>query len=230
MDIKGVIFDYGGTIDSRGDHWSEIIWDGWFRAGATFSREAFREAYVATERYFATHPVVKSDFDFMQLMQAKTATEARFLRDSGHDATGAMADIAARYCYDRARECVEESRSVIEAVTDRVPAVLVSNFYGNIGAVLADFGLGHLFRAVIESAVVGVRKPDPRIFMLGVDALGLRPGEVLVVGDSLKKDILPAESVGCRTAWLKGKGWTAEEDRATHPSQIGRLADILRLI
>ena len=192
MDIKGVIFDYGGTIDSRGDHWSEIIWDGWFRAGATFSREAFR--------------------------------------DSGHDATGAMADIAARYCYDRARECVEESRSVIEAVTDRVPAVLVSNFYGNIGAVLADFGLGHLFRAVIESAVVGVRKPDPRIFMLGVDALGLRPGEVLVVGDSLKKDILPAESVGCRTAWLKGKGWTAEEDRATPPSQIGRLADILRLI
>ena len=115
-------------------------------------------------------------------------------------------------------------------MTARVPAVLVSNFYGNIGAVLADFGLDHLFRAVIESAVVGVRKPDPRIFMLGVDALGLQPREVLVVGDSLKKDILPAESIGCPTAWLKGKGWTPEEDRATHPSQIGRLADILRLI
>lgn len=230
MDIKGVIFDYGGTIDSRGDHWSEIIWDGWLRAGATFSKEAFREAYVATERYFATNPVVRPDFDFLQLMQAKTATEAHFLRDSGYTATDAMADEAARYCYGRARECVEESRPVIEAVTARVPAVLVSNFYGNIGAVLADFGLGHLFRAVIESAVMGVRKPDPRIFMLGVDALGLCPEEVLVVGDSLKKDILPAESVGCRTAWLKGKGWTPEEDLATHPSQIGRLADILRLI
>ena len=24
--IKGIIFDYGGTIDSRGDHWSEVIW------------------------------------------------------------------------------------------------------------------------------------------------------------------------------------------------------------
>ena len=230
MDIKGVIFDYGGTIDSRGDHWSEIIRDGWLRAGATFSREALREAYVATERYLATHPVVSPDFDFMRLMQAKTATEARFLRDGGNCATDAMADEAARYCYDRARECVEESRPVIEAVTAKVPAVLVSNFYGNIGAVLADFGLDHLFRAVIESAVVGVRKPDPRIFMLGVDALGLPPREVLVVGDSLKKDILPAESVGCPTAWLKGKGWTPEEDLATHPSQIGRLADILGMI
>ena len=66
--------------------------------------------------------------------------------------------------------------------------------------------------------------------MLGVDALGLPPREVLVVGDSLKKDILPAESVGCPTAWLKGKGWTPEEDLATHPSQIGRLADILGMI
>ena len=117
MDIKGVIFDYGGTIDSRGDHWSEIIRDGCLRAGATFSREAFREAYVATERYLATHPVVSPDFDFMRLMQAKTATEARFLRDGGNCATDAMADEAARYCYDRARECVEESRAVIEDVT-----------------------------------------------------------------------------------------------------------------
>ena len=26
--ITGIIFDYGGTIDSRGVHWSEVIWDG----------------------------------------------------------------------------------------------------------------------------------------------------------------------------------------------------------
>ena len=76
------------------------------------------------------------------------------------------------------------------------------------------------------SAVVGIRKPDPRIFRLGVDALGLPPKEILVVGDSLKKDILPAESIGCRTAWLKGKGWSAEEDAATHPSMIRKLNEI----
>ena len=108
--------------------------------------------------------------------------------------------------------------------------MLVSNFYGNVESVLADFGLRHLFAAVIESAVAGVRKPDPQIFRLGVEALGLQPEEVLVVGDSLRKDILPAESIGCRTAWLKGKGWTDEEDRATHPSQISALADILTII
>ncbi len=74
-----------------------------------------------------------------------------------------------------------------------------------------------------------MRKPDARIFMLGVIALGLKPEQVLVVGDSMRKDILPAESIGCRTAWLKGKGWTADEDAMTHPSQIASLTDLLAL-
>ena len=106
---------------------------------------------------------------------------------------------------------------VLEALYARYPMVLVSNFYGNVESVLADFDLRRYFRDIIESAVVGVRKPDPKIFQLGVDALGLKPEEVLVIGDSYKKDIVPAESIGCHVAWIKGKGWTADEDAQMHP-------------
>lgn len=77
--------------------------------------------------------------------------------------------------------------------------------------------------------MVGVRKPDPKIFRLGVDALGLKPEEVLVVGDSYKKDIVPAETIGCKVAWLKGKGWTAEEDAVLHPAIIKKLSDLLEV-
>ena len=108
--------------------------------------------------------------------------------------------------------------------------MLVSNFYGNISRVLDDFGIGKYFKEVIESAVVEIRKPDPRIFEKGVEALGLSPEEVLVVGDSYKKDILPAQEAGCRTLWLKGRGWTAEEDAVIHPGIIGSLDDILGLL
>ena len=104
--------------------------------------------------------------------------------------------------------------------------VLVSNFYGNVETVLADFDVRRYFKQIIESAVVGVRKPDPRIFMLGVEALGLQPSEVLVVGDSYKKDIVPAESIGCHVLWLKGKGWTAEEDAVQHPCIITHLTEV----
>ena len=64
------------------------------------------------------------------------------------------------------------------------------------------------------------------IFKLGVVVLEMDPSEVLVVGDSLKKDILPAESIGCHTLWLKGKGWTPDEDTQTHPGTIKTLAEI----
>jgi putative hydrolase of the HAD superfamily len=85
---------------------------------------------------------------------------------------------------------------------------MVSNFYGNLHAVLRDFGLAHLFPIIIESAVVGVRKPDPQIFRLGVEALQLQENEVVVIGDSYDKDIIPAKLTGCRTIWLKNTGWS----------------------
>ena len=70
--------------------------------------------------------------------------------------------------------------------------VLVSNFYGNIHQVLNEFDLDGLFDSIIESAVVGVRKPDPAIFTLGVKALGMAAEDTVVVGDSYTKDIVPA--------------------------------------
>ena len=108
--------------------------------------------------------------------------------------------------------------------------MLVSNFYGNIDEVLRDYGIRHLFKGIIESAVVGVRKPNPTLFRLGVDALELRPDEVIVVGDSLNKDIQPSEALGCHVLWLKGKGWTEKEDLLTHPNTITRISQVLDYI
>jgi len=77
-----------------------------------------------------------------------------------------------------------------------------------------------LFQTIIESAVVGVRKPDPKIFMLGVEALGLKPEEVIVVGDSMDKDMIPAHEAGCRTVWFKGEGWTSDPVDESIPDNI----------
>lgn len=222
--IKGIIFDYGGTLDSRGVHWSEVLWDGWRHAGIEVTKEQFREAYVHAERALAKSPIIAPDDNFLDLLRKKVRIELDFLGLFEEE----KCEKIAQYCYGAARECVEESRPVLDALSAEYPLVLVSNFYGNVSAVLADFDLLRYFPKIIESAVVGVRKPDPAIFQMGVDALGLKPEEVLVVGDSLKKDILPAESIGCQTAWLKGKGWTAEEDAQTHHSQIPSLPSLIK--
>lgn len=232
--IKGVIFDYGGTIDSHGDHWSEIIWAGYCRYGVPVTKEQFRDCYVYAERELAKVRHILPEHNFYDLLLIKMRIEIGNLVENkvlpdNYDIEAAALSVA-KYCYDSARNAIEDARPTLEAICQKLPMVLVSNFYGNVETVLKDFDLRKYFKTIIESAVVGVRKPDPKIFMLGVEALGLNPEEVLVVGDSLTKDIIPAESIGCKVAWLKGKGWTAEEDAKTHPAVIKNLAEVTRAL
>ena len=51
--VKGIIFDYGGTLDTGGRHWSWVIWEAWQQAGVACDLPTFREAYVWGERELA---------------------------------------------------------------------------------------------------------------------------------------------------------------------------------
>lgn len=213
--IQGIIFDYGGTIDSRGDHWSEVMLDQYAAAGLQVEWPAFKAAYVDTERLLAAVPLVHSDFTFRDLMELKISLQLTHLAAAGAigaDTARRVATPIARGCYEHARKCIEQVRPQLEALAARYPLVLVSNFYGNVDTVVRDFGLRGLFRGIVESAVVGVRKPDPAIFSIGCSALGLPPEHVLVIGDSISKDILPARSIGCQTALIAGRQWREDKE------------------
>ena len=231
MEIKGIIFDYGGTLDSRGVHWSEVLWNGYQQAGAPIDKETFRNAYVEGERALARERIILPQDNFLTLLRKKVELEISFLPEQPDDPTRlSWIDSIATYCDNAARSCIDEAKPILEKLYKRYPMMLVSNFYGNIDEVLRDYGIRHLFKGIIESAVVGVRKPNPTLFRLGVDALELRPDEVLVVGDSLNKDIQPSEALGCHVLWLKGKGWTEKEDLLTHPNAITRISQVLDFI
>ena len=45
-DVSGIIFDYGGTLDSHGDHWSHIILEAYLAAGLEPEIEDFVRAYI----------------------------------------------------------------------------------------------------------------------------------------------------------------------------------------
>jgi len=231
--IKGVIFDYGGTLDTGGDHWSEVIWNAWQQAGVIADKAEFREVYVYAERELARTLHILPHHNFHDLLVIKMQIELQRLSEMGHLAPASVESMAGKVadiCYASAKASVEKAVPVLDALSRKYPMVLVSNFYGNIETVLKDFGIDRFFKKIIESAIVGVRKPDPKIFLLGVEALGLEPGEVIVFGDSLKKDIIPAEKAGCQAIWLKGKGWTKEEDDAFHPNIVNSLSEALGFI
>lgn len=232
----GFIFDYGGTLDTGGQHWGQVLWHAYERYQVPVAETLFREAYVHTERTLGRNPIIRPDFTFRQTLETKLRLQLEFLGLEKEAYREAILDDL----YERTKTMTARSREVLLQLKERsLPMVLVSNFYGNMPVVLHEFAFDGLFLKVVESAVVGIRKPDPRIFLLGVDALGLKPEEVTVVGDSLDKDIIPAHEIGCQTVWLKGEGWEDHGDRSLDAEQgsdqgpvpiISHLDELLEMI
>lgn len=267
LDIKGIIFDYGGTLDTRGDHWSEVLWQGYehfgigvaddeeVEPGVSIHKQAFRDAYVYGERALAVNPIVTPDFHFEDILREKLILELNFLAgkellETGKDDAEKQAKLGnfgkdseasseslflslsdseihqiaadmARYINAKTLALLNENKQVLEHLKQAgYPMVLVSNFYGNINQVLKDAEIDGYFKEVIESAVVGVRKPNPAIFALGVCALDLPASQVLVVGDTYGKDIIPAHKLGCHTLWIKGLQWEEKKVDESIPDGI----------
>lgn len=228
--IKGFIFDYGGTLDTGGQHWGKVIWHAYERQQVPVSEEAFRDAYVHAERTLGKNPIIQPDFTFYKTIETKIRIQLEYLQEKNDvSSVSSYLKPLTDSLYEATVKETAKSREVLLQLKQQYPMVLVSNFYGNIATVLQEFKLDGIFDTIIESAVVGVRKPDPQIFTLGVEALGMRPDEVVVVGDSMDKDIIPAGKAGCHTVWFKGEGWTNDPvDESPAGKVITDLTQILK--
>jgi len=82
---------------------------------------------------------------------------------------------------------------------------VVSNSNGTLRAKLARLGLDAAFDLMIDSCEVGVEKPDPGIFTLALDRLGVAAGDALHVGDFYHIDVVGARAAGV-DAWLIDAG------------------------
>ncbi|TAL71308.1 MAG: HAD family hydrolase [Rhodanobacter sp.] len=104
------------------------------------------------------------------------------------------------------------ARNTVSLFPDSLPALaqlaarwpLASLTNGN--ADLARIGLQAHFRCAVAAREVGVGKPDPRIFRVAANRLGVAAGELLHVGDDPELDVLGAHRAGLHTAWVNRRG------------------------
>lgn len=73
---------------------------------------------------------------------------------------------------------------------------LISNWDGRLAGLFRGLGLAPMLDTIVSSAAVGLHKPDPRIFELACERVGVAPHEAAHVGDHMYADVLGAESVG----------------------------------
>ena len=211
-----LLFDFGGTLDTAGCHWGKFLWYAYKRNEIPVTEEQFREAYVHAERTLGKLPIIQVHDTFFSMLTNKLSIEFEYLLSCGWLAADKveaerMQRILLNDIYEKVKTNISESRRVLSELKKNHRLGLVTNFYGNMSVVLKEFDLSSYFETVTESAVVGVRKPDSQIFNLAMKSLDEEAENVVVIGDSYTKDILPAHEMGCHTIWLKGEGWTSEE-------------------
>ena len=103
---------------------------------------------------------------------------------------------------------------------------VVSNSDGRVEQALAAAGLRQYFDVVVDSDVAGVEKPDPRIFLIALEALGVAPGEALYIGDIYEVDVLGARAAGLAAALVDPEG----RHTARGVTTAGTVADLIELL
>ena len=210
--IKGYIIDFGGTLDTNGCHWGRFLWHAFERRQVPVSWEEFREAYVHVERLLGKGDIIKPDYTLQQTLSIKIRLEMQHLVGRGYwystpleqerYHTDILLDV-----YSRVGEQIEQSHQLLTSLSAQAPVVLCSNYYGNLNAVLQEFHLDGLFAAVIESAAVGIRKPDAAIYEQALQPFGgpSAAPEVMVIGDDTEPSDVRSFLDGFRDGFASGK-------------------------
>jgi FMN hydrolase / 5-amino-6-(5-phospho-D-ribitylamino)uracil phosphatase len=97
----------------------------------------------------------------------------------------------------------DDALPFLNAFSARLPIVALSNGFADVNTV----GIGQYFKASISAHIVGIAKPDKRIFEMAALTLDCRCDEVLHVGDDLELDVLGALAVGMQAFYVQRPMW-----------------------
>lgn len=228
MKTKAILFDFGGTIDTGGIHWYEKFWKLYYDSGIIIDRNVFRDAFSYSEKQM--HRRDNRHLTFFDTYFLKVSLQISYLKQFGMlsyiEDTEQFSANFARLCQSEVEAHIKKISELLSQLHSRYMMAVVSNYYGNLELICRKFSLDKYFESFIDSAAVGVRKPDPQIFTLALDRLKIQPRDSYAIGDSYEKDIVPAKFAGCRTIWLKNRGWHDADDTGSADLVIHDLMEI----
>ncbi len=222
--IQALIFDFGGTLDGNGIHWLERTYLFIHKHHPEITRKAFDVADKEAVAEFALGDS-SSDWKYQEGSMlpigavANNAAANCTLRETADAiATGIykrlglnleLKDEYVEWFCKGVSKSLSENRKWLETLTDTYKLGVISNNFGNTRGWCDEYKLSSLFDVIIDSTVLGVAKPDPKIFQVALSDLGVAPSEAIYIGDSYKADMVGAKNVGMWTAWMIG-GQTKE--------------------
>ncbi|MGH7787763.1 MAG: HAD family hydrolase [Candidatus Binatia bacterium] len=223
--VSTVLFDLGNTIHHLDHRFiAEVISTHGVPVGgeqvavAEYRAKAEVDAQLRARRSGSDSTRQRSYFETIMAALDVPAAQVEPIRVALHEAN-------ARDCLWRVLH--DDTPAVLSALRARGYTLgIVSNADGRVLAALAASGIAEHFAAVVDSHVVGVEKPDPRIFALALEACGAAAEAALFVGDIYEIDIAGARNAGLTPVLIDPLGLYGEVD-CLRIDRLGRLLELL---
>jgi putative hydrolase of the HAD superfamily len=124
---------------------------------------------------------------------------------------------------------------VLEELKGRYRLALVTNTRSDMTAedikgLLREAGVPDVFDVMVVSGEVGVSKPDPRIFEIALEGLGVGPDEAVMVGNTVSTDVFGGNRVGMRTVLFQPGEEYRRSEWETPDHTVGSLKELLELV
>ena len=240
-DIRALIFDFGGTLDGNGIHWLERTYQFIHARHPEITREAFDVADKATITEFflgdPSHEWSYQDGSMLPIGAVASEHAARCALRETADAIAVgiykrlglseqMKDEYVDWFCAGAAEHLENNRRWLETLHGTYKLAVISNNFGNTRGWCDEYGLTPLLETIIDSTVLGIAKPDARIFEAALSELDVAPAHAIYVGDSYAADMVGGKNAGLWTAWFVGNQVKTCPDPSMVDVQLSHLHEL----
>jgi HAD superfamily hydrolase (TIGR01509 family) len=226
---KTILFDFGGTLDTNGVHWSVMFSDAYKKAGLNIREEIFSKAYVRADKELKK--IVKENINtYDDLLIKQTELQLKNIDLKGKESIAVISENIYGNILKEMKRCVNDSKKILGELKAKYRLGLVSNFYGNLDKMCGSIGISEFFDVMIDSEKEGIEKPHPGIFSIALLKLNANPEDTFVIGDSYERDIVPAKILGCKTIWLKKKSFKENRNTDSADYIVGDIKDIMKYL
>lgn len=234
--IQAILFDLDGTLRHNRPASATVFLDHAASLGAADSPELRRQAIRWTHSYWAQSPELAQDLkDYPEVEQFWSHYAYRFLLAFACSPEQA-ADLAPQvHSYMRSMHQPEDI--VLPDVPETLQNLKAWGFHLGVlsnrdepcNDYLGQIGLAQYFELALVAGELSAWKPQPEIFLLALQRLGLKPHETLYVGDNYYADIIGAERAGLHPVLIDPDGLFPEA-RCQVIRSIGELPEAVRAI
>ncbi|MFB6310109.1 MAG: HAD family hydrolase [Salinirussus sp.] len=197
--VEGIVFDLDGTLCEYSRSGADVL-DAAFETVGVEPFFTVDEYYARFENHVAENTNIRG---------IRSDTFAALAKGVDRDPAIGRA-VAEAYAAERDHSAVQwlpGAERAIETLGNRYPLAVVTNGGPDMQRQkIAALGIADRFETVVHAGFDAPPKPDPTPFDIALQALGVRPGQAVTVGNSLSHDVAGAHNAGLRAVWLDREG------------------------